>query len=67
MMVLEKLKMQLLPKHSTGVLVSLNPRNIPWTARETTTAGAPMALSDKNCCAGMRIGEAYAGRNFLKK
>lgn len=59
--------MKCLPKHSTGVLVSLNPRNIPWTARETTTAGAPMALSDKNCSAGIRIGEAYEGNNYLKR
>lgn len=58
--------MQGLPKHNTGVLVSLNPRNIPCIARETTTAGAPMDLSDKNCCAGMRIGEAYALKSFLK-
>ena len=61
-MTVSESQMKRLPKHSTGVLVSLNPRNIPWTARETTTAGAPIALSDKNRSAGMRIGEAYAGK-----
>lgn len=47
-----------MPRHNTGVFVSLNPRKMPWIARETTTAGAPIALSERNCSAGMRIDEA---------
>ena len=46
-----------LPRQKTGVLVSLKPRKMPCRAKETTTAGAPKALSERNRSAGMRIGE----------
>ena len=29
---------------------------MPWRAKESTTAGAPTALKERNCCAGMCIG-----------
>lgn len=46
-----------LPKQYTGVFVSLKPRKIPWRAKETTNAGAPIALRIRNRCAGARIEE----------
>lgn len=46
-----------LPRHKTGVFVSLKPRKTPWRAKDTTTAGAPKALSERNRCAGIRMDE----------
>lgn len=47
-----------LPRHLTGVSVSLKPRKMPWIAKESTTAGQPSALSWRKWCAEMRIGDA---------
>jgi len=45
-----------LPRHRTGVFVSLKPRKMPWRAKESTTAGAPTALIERNCRAGAKVG-----------
>lgn len=55
-----------LPRHNTGVFVSLKPRKMPWRAKETTTAGAPRALSERNLCAGACIDEACNKMNLMK-
>lgn len=47
-----------LPTAYKGVLVSLNPRNVPCAARAITIGGAPNALNVRNCPAGTRIGES---------
>jgi hypothetical protein len=36
-------------------------------ARETTTAGAPIALSERNCSDGMRMDEACSKKKKKKK
>lgn len=49
-----------------GVFVSLNPRNVPCAASAITIGGAPNALRERNCSAGIRIGESYSNKNLNK-
>jgi hypothetical protein len=43
----------------------LSPRNTPWIANETTTAGAPSALTERNSLAGLCIADACQRKQKL--
>jgi hypothetical protein len=57
----------MIPITYKGVVVSLNPRNIPCIANERRTAGAPNDLYIKYFIAGFSIGEPYKYIKYRKK